>query len=155
MSKQTEDNVMRHGLASESYWNGNEWVRAITDNDGLWTSMYGAGELMRYASLKRDQVGTQAEIQQARKSALRSLKAVLLISNVSGRKGRVNAKIRHLNNTRTQEGAFYEPEFLKKGKQDRRDVYPGRPADGIGFFGLDAGKVVEDDTRDGHFRYSL
>ena len=59
MSKQTEDYVMRHGVASESSWNGKEWVRGISDNDGLWTAMYGAGELMRYSSLKRDQTGTQ------------------------------------------------------------------------------------------------
>ena len=53
MQKQTEDLVMRHGLASEALWNGQKWLPVITDNDGLWTSMYGAGELMKYASYKR------------------------------------------------------------------------------------------------------
>jgi len=53
MAKQTEDLVMRHGLASDSSWNGQKWVPAISDNDGLWTSMYGVGELMRYDYLKK------------------------------------------------------------------------------------------------------
>ena len=44
---------MRHGLASGASWNGTNWNKQISDNDGLWTSMYGAGELMRYASLKK------------------------------------------------------------------------------------------------------
>ena len=34
---------MRNGMASDAGWNGKEWVPAISDNDGLWTSMYGAG----------------------------------------------------------------------------------------------------------------
>jgi hypothetical protein len=43
---------MRHGLASDSFWNGTKWTKGISDNDGLWTSMYAAGEFMRYASVK-------------------------------------------------------------------------------------------------------
>ena len=34
---------MRNGLAASATWNGNKWVPDISDNDGLWTSMYGAG----------------------------------------------------------------------------------------------------------------
>ena len=70
--------------------------------------MYGVGELMKYASFKRAGRGND-EIAKARYSALRSLKACLMISNVSGRKGVVAAKIRHLNNTRNGDPAFYMP----------------------------------------------
>ena len=110
---------------------------------------------MKYASMKRSGKYTKEEIASARSSALRSLRAVLLISNVSGRKGVVEAKIRHLNNTRVGEGAFYMPEFLKKGRQLAKDIYPGRPADGIGLFGPDAGRVTDGDFRSGQYKYSL
>lgn len=41
-------------MQAESNWNAQQqkWIPQITDNDGLWTSMYGVGELMRYAVLK-------------------------------------------------------------------------------------------------------
>ena len=61
---------------------------------------------MRYSVMKK-QNGTQEEIKTARTSALRSLKAVLMIANVSGRNLTIPAKIRHLNNTKVGEGAFY------------------------------------------------
>jgi len=34
---------MRHGLASDAYWNGKNWIPVVSDNDGLWTSMYASG----------------------------------------------------------------------------------------------------------------
>ncbi len=46
--------------------------------------MYGAGELMKYAVLKR-QKADPAEITSARNRALTSLKAVLMVANVAGR----------------------------------------------------------------------
>lgn len=53
MVEDTQQNAMRFGISSGADWNGTKWIPEISDNDGLWTSMYGAGELMRYASLKR------------------------------------------------------------------------------------------------------
>ena len=53
MSQNTEKYVMRHGLASDSVLVGDAWKGSISDNDGLWTSMYAVGELMRYSSLKK------------------------------------------------------------------------------------------------------
>ena len=85
---------------------GKDWVPGMTDNDGLWTAIFGVGELMRYSVTKREGRG-QAEIAEAQQSALRALKAVLMITNIPGRNGTVQAKIRHLLNTRTGEGAFY------------------------------------------------
>ena len=43
MVNQTQERVMRHGFASDASWNGTKWVPSISDNDGLWTGMYGAG----------------------------------------------------------------------------------------------------------------
>ena len=108
MSKNTEKFVMRHGLASDSSFDGEKWIPVISDNDGLWTSMYTVGELMRYASLKRLASSTPQEIAEARRSALKSLKAVLLIANVPCRDKTINARIRHYRNTRMNEdeGAY-------------------------------------------------
>jgi hypothetical protein len=52
MVQQTEQYVLRHGLAAGANWNGTKWIPDTSDNDGLWTSMYGAGELMKYSVLK-------------------------------------------------------------------------------------------------------
>ncbi len=43
MVAETEKKVMRQGLASGADWDGTKWVPEVSDNDGLWTSMYGAG----------------------------------------------------------------------------------------------------------------
>ena len=34
---------LRYGLASGTGKQGDAWVAGISDNDGLWTSMYAAG----------------------------------------------------------------------------------------------------------------
>ncbi len=44
---------MRYGLAADANWNGQKWIRTISDNDGLWTALYASGELMKYAVLKQ------------------------------------------------------------------------------------------------------
>ena len=49
MSSLTNDYVSRHGLVNNSQIIDGQWTPIESDNDGLWTSMYGAGELMRYA----------------------------------------------------------------------------------------------------------
>ena len=43
MTKNTEKYVQRHGLSSDSTFDGQKWVGSISDNDGLWTSMFAAG----------------------------------------------------------------------------------------------------------------
>lgn len=53
MVENTQKDVMRYGLASGAAYNDHQILdRSITDNDALWTGLYGAGELMRYATLK-------------------------------------------------------------------------------------------------------
>lgn len=101
MVNDTQQYIMRNGMAADASWNGQKWVTAISDNDGLWTSMYAAGELMRYSSLKSIN-SSQSEITRARASALKSLKAVLMISNVAGRDAVVDAKIRRYNSSRQE-----------------------------------------------------
>ena len=99
MTNDTKENVMRHGFASDASRNGTHWIPTISDNDGLWTGMYGAGQLMKYASLKKHQA-SQEEIKLARNDAIKSLKAVLLAAHASGRNGTVDAKIRRFNSSR-------------------------------------------------------
>ena len=84
MNQVTDKYVLRCGIATGATFDGVKWEQEVSDNDGLWTSMYGAGELMKYAVLKR-QKADPAEISSARNRALTSLKAVLMVANVAGR----------------------------------------------------------------------
>jgi hypothetical protein len=140
MVSDTQKNVMRNGMAASSGWNGQKWIPDISDNDGLWTSMYGAGELMRYASLKKAKASQEAIIK-ARSSALKSLKAVLMISNVAGRDGTVQARIRRYNSSRQE--PFLSKEYVKVGGDASIRNYPGSLAAGVGMFGEGAGKIVD------------
>lgn len=102
MSATTQENVARRGMVSQARWNGTAWVPEETDNDGLWTSMYGVGELMRYSVLKDDPSATPEEVAAAQSAALSSIKAVLLLSNITCRTGTVDAYIRPLLNDSNQ-----------------------------------------------------
>lgn len=122
MSKTTQENVARRGMVSQAHWDGvkNDWVPEESDNDGLWTSMYGVGELMRYAVLKEDSSATAEEIAAAKETALSSIKAVLLLSNITCRTGTVDAYVRPLKNESNQY-AFdtqFEGIALKKDNQN-------------------------------------
>lgn len=138
MSDVTQRVVDRRGSVSEATFvaNGAEgsWKPAITDNDGLWTSMYSGGELMRYATLKRE--GASAgEIGAARKTALRSLKFDLLLSNISGRKGEVKTKVRPIKG---EDGGSYKLQdvVLKKGGEYAINNKPTGPTGNGGKVGL-------------------
>ena len=94
MSRLTQERVSRFGFVDESYNFGNGWMRTWSDNDGLWTSMYGAGELMRYASLKENGLASQKELEEAKAAAYSSAEAVLLLYYISMRSGTTDAYIR-------------------------------------------------------------
>ena len=89
MSDNTQQYVARRGMVANAYYNEAlaKWVPSETDNDGLWTAMYGAGELMRYAVLRDDPDATAEEIEAARKTATLSTEAVLFLTYVSMRQG--------------------------------------------------------------------
>ena len=70
---------------------------------------------MKYSVLKRLKPQSHDAINDARESALKTLKAVLLIANVPGRNGTVEARIRRFNSSRDE--PFLSKEYLKKGKQ--------------------------------------
>lgn len=108
MSESTQKYVARRGMVSNAYLIDGEWIPEESDNDGLWTSMYGAGELMRYAVLKNDPTATKAEIAAAKKTATSSVEAVLLLTYISMREGTVEAYNRAQRN-----GSVYN---LDKGK---------------------------------------
>ena len=94
MSSLTQDNVSRHGLVNNSYIINGESIPLESDNDGLWTSMYGAGELMRYASLRDDPEASEQEIAEAKKAAYSASEAVLLLYYISMRSGTTEAYVR-------------------------------------------------------------
>ncbi len=98
MSDTTQKYVARHGLVSEAYNYGNGWWQDASDNDGLWTSMYGAGELMRYATLRDDPDATEEEIAAAREVAVKSAEAVLMLHYISMRTGTTEAYVRYQGN---------------------------------------------------------
>ncbi len=98
LSDDTQQNVARHGLVSDSYKSGDSWWRNASDNDGLWTTMYGAGELMRYATLREDPDATAEEIEEARKIAVQSAEAILMLHYISMRQGTTEAYVRHQEN---------------------------------------------------------
>lgn len=108
MVENTQDYVMRHGYVAEAYYNHStdKWKGVESDNDGLWTSMYAAGELMRYASLKKSGTATAEEIEMARNSAMISTEAVLLLSNISMREGTVEAYVRYQPNGRFDKNPY-------------------------------------------------
>ena len=154
MSDNTHKYVSRMGMTSDVRLDGDKWITRVCDNDGLWTSMFDAGELMRYAVL-RDEDAPVDEIAAARESALKSLKALLLIANISGRDEVVDARIRYLDNVRIGPGNYYPGPYLKKGADLAVDNYSGSPADAIGFMGEDAGKIIDGTYYGGEFKYSL
>lgn len=94
MSSLTFDYVRRHGLVNNACIVDGQWQPIESDNDGLWTSMYGAGELMRYAALRDDPESTEQEIAQAKKSAYSAAEAVLLLYYISMRNGTTEAYVR-------------------------------------------------------------
>ena len=108
MSETTQKYVSRHGLVNESYYWGNRWHSAVSENDGLWTSMYGAGELMRYAVLRDDPSASDEEIEQARKAAYSSTEAVLLLTYISMRQGTVETTVKAQRN-----GSIVDPDTGK------------------------------------------
>lgn len=98
MSKDSQENVARHGLVSGAVKRNGEWSPEATDNDGLWTCMYGAGELMRYATLRNDPNATQEEIAAAREAAVSSSEAILMLHYISMRTGTTQSYVRYQYN---------------------------------------------------------
>ncbi|HZJ75789.1 MAG TPA: Ig-like domain-containing protein [Clostridia bacterium] len=94
MSANTQEFVERRGMVSSSNYINNEWRPREDDNDGLWTAMYAAGELMRYAVLRDDPNASAAQIEQARQIATRSSEAILMLHYISMRTGTTEAFIR-------------------------------------------------------------
>ncbi len=139
MVDNTQEYVMRHGYVAESYYNGatDTWKGNESDNDGLWTSMYAAGELMRYASLKSAGASSE-ELKEARDSAMLSTEAVLLLSNITMREGTVEAVIRYQPNGRfdenpygneTANGRYYSQDALVEGGDDSLNMPSVSPAE--------------------------
>lgn len=120
MSDASQEYVSRRGMVSKATRNSsgaNGWRPGETDNDGLWTSMYGVGEIYRYAELKKafeegDSSVTQKMVDDAKEVATKSAEAVLLLGNISMRTGTVDAKVRYMQNDSNQMSA----NALLKGK---------------------------------------
>lgn len=94
MSKVTQESMNRHGLINCAYGGEGAWKGSESDNDGLWTSMYSAGELMRYATLRDDPNASEEELAAAKQSAYSSAEAVLLLYYISMRTGTTQAYVR-------------------------------------------------------------
>ncbi len=118
MSATTQEIVSRRGMVDAAKLTDGEWIPDESDNDGLWTSMYGAGELMRYAVLREDPTATQQEIEAARKTATLSTEAVLFLTYISMREGTTESYVRAQRNgsvTNYDKGKYYTNEALVEG----------------------------------------
>ena len=91
LNEQTWKYIARRGMVSNAYFEEGAWKPEESDNDGLWTSMYAGGELMRYATLKNDPDATPEQIEDARKTANLSTEAVLFLTYISMRQGTVES----------------------------------------------------------------
>ncbi len=131
MSENTQKYVARRGMVSNADLVDGEWVSEESDNDGLWTSMYGAGELMRYAVLRNDPTATKEEIEAARKTAYLSTEAVLLLTYISMRTGTVEALVHAQRNGdvgNVNVGKWYSADVLKSGGDYSQNVPEQSPA---------------------------
>ena len=118
MSGLTQEHVSRNGFVNEAHLRGNSWVGVESDNDGLWTSMYSAGELMRYEILKNDPEATAQDIEAAKKAAYSSAEAVLMLYYISMRTGTTEAYIRRQTTTNipgTSYDRWLSADALEKG----------------------------------------
>ncbi|MDD6021198.1 MAG: Ig domain-containing protein [Acutalibacteraceae bacterium] len=131
MSDDTQKNVSRRGMVSNAGLIDDEWIPEESDNDGLWTSMYGAGELMRYAVLRDDPTATEEEVEAARKTAYLSTEAVLLLTYISMREGTVDSYVRAQRNgsvTDLNTGKYYSSGALVEGGDYSQNVPFNSPA---------------------------
>ncbi len=131
MSAATQENVSRRGMVSEAYLVDGEWEPSESDNDGLWTSMYGGGELMRYAVLRDDPNATPEEVEAARKAATLSTEAVLFLTYISMRTGTVESYARAQRNgsvVNLETGKYYTDEALVEGGDYGQSVPFDSPA---------------------------
>ncbi len=131
MSENTQKYVSRRGMVSEAFFIDGEWVPNESDNDGLWTSMYGAGELMRYAVLRDDPTATAEEIEAARKTATLATEAVVMLTYISMRDGTTESFVRAQRNggvTDYDKGKYYTPGALVEGGNYGQNVPFESPA---------------------------
>lgn len=136
MSEETQNTVSRRGMVAEAFYNEEtgEWEPNETDNDGLWTSMYGAGELMRYAVLRNDPTASEEEIEEAKKTAYLSTEAVLFLTYVSMRTGTVDSYVRAQRNGSINDydtGKWYGKNALVLGGDYSQATPELSPADGF------------------------
>ena len=134
MSDNTQQHVARRGMVSNAYYNEalEKFIPDETDNDGLWTAMYGAGELMRYAVLRDDPTATAEEIEKARQTATLSAEAVLFLTYVSMRQGTTESYVRAQRNGNVTDldlGKYYTSEALIKGGDYSQNIPGVSPAD--------------------------
>ncbi len=133
MSDNTQEYVERRGMVSDARYDGTtgSWIANETDNDGLWTAMYGVGELMRYAVLRDDPNATAEEIEAARQTATLSTEAVLFLTYVSMRQGTTESYYRAQRNGNVSEldlGKYYTSEALIEGGDYSQNIPGESPA---------------------------
>ncbi len=131
MSATTQEYVARRGMVSNAFLVDGEWEPEESDNDGLWTSMYGAGELMRYAVLRDDPNATPEEIEEARKTAVSATEAVLLLTYLSMRTGTTEAYVRAQRSgtiSDLETGKYYTDEAMLVGGDYSQNIPFESPA---------------------------
>lgn len=124
LSHITQTNIARRGQimsggVSRDPSSTPAWTGGYADSDPITTGFYAAGELMHWAVNKRE----GDDYTKARNHALASLKSMLLLWNVTGRQGSVDAKVRlPVLNSDT-----YRPISLKKESDFAVNINPFGP----------------------------
>ena len=132
LNEQTWEYVARRGMVSNAYFIDGEWKPEESDNDGLWTSMYAGGELMRYATLKNDPDATPEQIEEARQTATLSTEAVLFLTYISMRQGTVESYNRAQRSGTVvdlETGKYYTSEATLVGGDYSQDIPYESPAE--------------------------
>ena len=134
MSDNTQKHVSLRGTVSSSRYSKTlkKYIPLEEDNDCLWTSLYGAGELMRYAVLRDDPNATVEEVERARQTAVLSTEAVLFLTYVSMRKGTTESYVRAQRNgsvANLEPGKYFTSEALIEGGDYSQNIPGVSPAD--------------------------
>lgn len=136
MSDTTQKYISRRGMTSNAFRSGDSWYSTENDNDGLWTAMYGAGEIFRFGTLNEklkldpNNAELRQQVEDARAVASQSAEAVLLLGNISAREGTVDAYVRYIENNDSPLFTVktdYSPFALLKDKEYLVKTIDGAP----------------------------
>ncbi len=139
--KETEETVMRRGMVSQRELKkardlSSKYPDNESDNDGCFTAVFAMGEMFRYETLKRELGENHPDTVRARKVAVKSIEACLLLMYIHGRGDGFVARTYLLPDERVPGGGLffrrwgdtatcYENNTVKERNLSGKQVYCG------------------------------